>query len=296
MRSFLGKATPGMIASAGPQLLIVAGAIIASSSPSAVSWLYFANRLIELPLGIVGVAMGTVLVPELTRALRGDDSDLMRHAESRGLELAVGLAMPATLGLIVLSEPVVRMLFEHGAFTALDTAATAHALMWLALGLPAQVLVKALSPAFFAREDTLTPLLAVLKGFVVALVSSVVLGQIFGPGGIAAGIALGAWSCAFALIRRVAASFGFSVDADARRRLPRIVAAALIMGGLLWLIARFALPLTVHAHGLAQALVLLILIGGGMAIYGLHLALFGVIAWGDALRAIRQTRPSDLRD
>ena len=71
--AFLGKAIPGMIASAGPQLLIVAGAIIASSSPSAVSWLYFANRLIELPLGIVGVAMGTVLVPELTRALRGDD-------------------------------------------------------------------------------------------------------------------------------------------------------------------------------------------------------------------------------
>src|SRR5882757_3260282 len=72
MRGFFGKAIPGMIASSGPQLLVVAGAIIASSSPSAVSWLYFANRLIDLPLGIVGVAMGTVLVPELTRALRGD--------------------------------------------------------------------------------------------------------------------------------------------------------------------------------------------------------------------------------
>src|SRR6266571_1383762 len=221
MRGFLGKAIPGMIASSGPQLLVVAGAIIASSSPSAVSWLYFANRLIELPLGIVGVAMGTVLVPELTRALRGDDRVAIAHAESRGLELALGLALPATLGLIVLSAPIV-MLFEHGAFTALDTAATAHALMWLALGLPAQVLVKALSPAFFAREDTLTPLLSVLKGFVVAIVLSVVLGQIFGPSGIAAGIALGAWSSAFALIRRGAATFGFSIDAAARRRLPRI--------------------------------------------------------------------------
>ena len=129
MRGFLGKAIPGMIASAAPQLLIVAGAIIASSSPSAVSWLYFANRLIELPLGIVGVAMGTVLVPELTRALRDDDRIAAAHAESRGLELAVGLALPATLGLIVLSEPIVRMLFEHGAFTAADTAATAQALM-----------------------------------------------------------------------------------------------------------------------------------------------------------------------
>ena len=135
MRGFLGKAIPGMIASASPQLLVVGGAIIASSSPSAVSWLYFANRLIELPLGIVGVAMGTVLVPELTRALRGEDAAGVAHAQSRGLELAVGLALPATLGLIVLSAPVVRMLFEHGVFTATDTAATAQALTWLALGL-----------------------------------------------------------------------------------------------------------------------------------------------------------------
>src|SRR5205807_1015352 len=83
MRGFLGKAIPGMIASSVPQLLVVAGAVIASSSPSAVSWLYFANRLIELPLGIVGVAMGTVLVPELTRSLRGDDRSAVAHAESR---------------------------------------------------------------------------------------------------------------------------------------------------------------------------------------------------------------------
>src|SRR3984957_11902485 len=151
MRGFLGKAIPGMIASAGPQGLAVAGAIIASSSPSAVSWLYFANRLIELPLGIGGVAMGPVLVPELTRALRNNDRIAAAHAESRGLELAVGLALPAMLGLIVLSEPVVRMLFEHGLFTAADTIGTAHALMLLALALPAHVLVKALSPAFFAR-------------------------------------------------------------------------------------------------------------------------------------------------
>jgi putative peptidoglycan lipid II flippase len=296
MRGFLGKAVPGMIANAGPQLLVIAGAIIASSSPSAVSWLYFANRLIELPLGIVGVAMGTVLVPQLTRALRGNDRIAVAQAESRGLELAIGLALPATLGLIVLSEPIVRMLFEHGVFTALDTAATAHALMWLALGLPAHVLVKALSPAFFAREDTLTPLLATLKGFVVAIVSAVVLGQIFGAGGIAASMAMGAWSSALALIRRGAATFGFSIDAPARRRLPRIVVAALIMGGLLWPIATFALPLTAQAHGLAQAILLLILIVGGMAAYGLLLALFGVIAWGDTVSAIRQTTASDLRD
>src|SRR6185437_13270244 len=108
------------------------------------SWLYFANRLIELPLGMVGVAMGTVLIPELTRALQGNDKTAIASAESRALELAVGLALPATLGLAALSEPIVRLLFEHGAFTAEDTHATAQALIWLALGLPAHVLVKAL--------------------------------------------------------------------------------------------------------------------------------------------------------
>ena len=295
MRGFLGQAVPGMIASAGPQLLVLAGAVIASSSPSAVSWLYFANRLIELPLGIVGVAMGAVLVPELTRGVRSNDSGAIAHAESRGLELAVGLALPATLGLIALSEPIVRLLFQHGAFTSADTAATAQALMWLALGLPAQVLVKALSPAFFAREDTGTPLWATLKGFAVAIVLAVVLGHVYGASGIAAAIALGAWSSALSLLRRGASTFGFAIDAAARRRLPRIVAAALVMGGLLWLTAAL-LPMTATAHGLAQAALLGLLIAGGMAVYGLLLTLSGVTGWAEAVAAIRYGKASALRD
>ncbi|MEY9300213.1 putative peptidoglycan lipid II flippase [Bradyrhizobium elkanii] len=180
MRGFLGRAIPGMVASSAPQWLMVAGAVIASTSPSAVSWLYFANRLLELPLGIVGVAMGTVLIPEMTHAVRSGESSAIAHAESRALELAVGLALPATLGLMVLSEPIVRMLFEHGAFTAQDSAATAQALIWLTLALPAHVLVKALSPAFFAREDTLTPLLATLKAIVVTIAAAFLFGHIFG--------------------------------------------------------------------------------------------------------------------
>jgi putative peptidoglycan lipid II flippase len=259
-----------------------------------VSWLYFANRLIELPLGIVGVAMGTVLVPELVRALRDDDRTLAAHAESRGLELAVGLALPATLGLIVLSQPIVRLLFEHGAFGASDTAATARALIWLAAGLPAHVLVKSLSPAFFARGDTRTPLLATLWGLAVAVVLAIVLGRIFGAGGIAAGIACGAWSNALALIRRGASSFGFSIDQAARRRLPRIVLAALAMGGLLWL--ALGLVPGAAAHGLAQAAGVLLLILGASAVYGLLLALFGVIGRADTVNALRQAGAGDLRD
>jgi putative peptidoglycan lipid II flippase len=289
MRSFVAKALPGMIAGAGPQLLIVAGAIVASTSPSAVSWLYFANRLIELPLGIVSVAIGAVLVPELARAVQAEDIHAATQAESRGLELAIGLALPATLGLMALSEPVVRLLFEHGAFTASDTASTAHALIWLALGLPAQVLVKALSPAFFARGDTVTPLWATLKGLAVTIVLAVVLGRLFDVRGIAAAIALGAWSGALVLIRNGFATFGFSIDPMARQRLPRIVAAALIMGGLLWLSAPIVLAWGGNESGPLHLFLVLVLIAGGMAVYGLFLALFGVLRWVDAIHALRQS-------
>ncbi|WP_050425377.1 murein biosynthesis integral membrane protein MurJ [Bradyrhizobium tropiciagri] len=290
IRGFLGRAVPGMVASSAPQWLMVAGAVIASTSPSAVSWLYFANRLLELPLGIVGVAMGTVLIPEMTRAVRSGEPAAIAHAESRALELAAGLALPATLGLMVLSEPIVRMLFERGAFTAEDSAATAQALIWLTLALPAHVLVKALSPAFFAREDTLTPLFATLKAIVVAIAAAFLLGRIFGAGGIAAGIALGAWSNALALIRRGASTFGFSIDAEARRRLPRILGAALAMGALLWL-AEGALP-AAGDHGLVRAAALLVLIAAGIAGYGLFLQLFGVTGWREAVNAVRQRRPA----
>lgn len=290
MRGFFAKAIPGMIASSGPQWLMVAGAIIASATPAAVSWLYFANRLIELPLGIVGVAMGTVLVPELTRAVRSGDRDAVAHAESRALELATGLALPATLGLIVLAEPIVRLLFEHGAFGAEDSAATAPALMWLALGLPAHVLIKALSPAYFARSDTMTPLLATVKGFVVAVALAVLLGHFFGASGIAASIAAGAWSSAISLLRKGTREFGFSVDAAARNRLPRIVLAAVAMGGLLWLTAGL---LPSDAHELIRFIALGSQIAAGIVVYGLLLQFLRVASWREAAVALKRPAQAD---
>jgi putative peptidoglycan lipid II flippase len=191
---------------------------------------------------------------------------------------------------MALSEPVVRLLFEHGAFAASDTAGTAHALIWLALGLPAQVLIKALSPAFFARGDTLTPLWAALKGLAVTLVLAIVLGRLFDIRGIAAAIALGAWSGALVLIRRGATTFGFSIDSMARRRLPRIVAAALAMGGLLRLSAPFVLASGGVESGSLHLFLVAALIAGGIAVYGLLLALFGVLRWVDAVQALRQSR------
>jgi putative peptidoglycan lipid II flippase len=285
MRDFLRKALPGMVASSGPQLLIVGAAIVASTMPSAVSWLYFANRLIELPLGIVGSAMGTVLIPELTRAARENDHAMMAHAQSRGIELAIGLTLPATLGLIVLSTPIVRLLFEHGAFTARDAAATAQAMIWLALALPAHVLIKALSPAFFARENTRTPLMATLIGLIVAIVAAYLLGASFGASGIAAAIALAAWSSAIVLMIQGGRSFGWAIDADARRRLPIIMLAALTMGALLWLLAQ-ALPTADHKLG--QTALLGLQIACGLAIYAAPLMLFGTLRWRDIRGALKK--------
>lgn len=286
MRRLLGKAIPGMIANAGPQLLIVAAAVVASASPSAISWLYFANRLIELPLGIVGGALGAVMVPELARSLRRDDKAELLHAQSRGLELAIGFALPAAIGLIVLATPIVAVLFEHGAFSAADSEATARVLVMLALGLPAQVLTKTLAPLFFARDDTTTPLFATLCGLAVVIVAGIWFGSSFG---VAAAIALGCWSNAAWLGWHAAATFGLSIDAAAKRRLPLIVMAASVMGALLWLGANSIWPLP-GAHGGVRVAMLGVLIIGGLAIDAALLVLFGVVDLAHAMRAIRRLR------
>lgn len=290
MRGFFAKAIPGMIANAAPQLIIVIAALVASAQPAAVSWLYFANRLIELPLGIVGVATGAVLVPELSRAVHNDDTAAHGRAAAHALEFAIGLALPATLGLIVLREPIVRLLFEHGAFGSADAAATAQALALLALGLPAQVLAKNAAASLFAREDTRTPLIATLASLIVVLIAATALGWLFGVGGVAAAVALGAWTNAGLLLGRSERPF---LEPASRSRLVRIVLAAAIMGGLLWVKTSLVLPLAEQAPTLVQAGLLGVLIAGGIIIYAAALLLLGVVSLAGARDALK--RPRDLR-
>jgi len=159
--------------------------------------------------------------------------------------------------------------------------------------LPAHVLIKALSPAFFARGDTMTPLLATLKGIAVGVVLAVVLGRLFGIAGIAAAMAIGAWSKAVSLGRNIAVTFGFSIDAAARRRLPRIVLAALLMGGALWF-AVWVLPDAVGSRTY-QVILLGLLIAAGIALYGLLLLLFRVVDWSDIRATSVRSRSPDLR-
>ena len=154
------------------------------------------------------------------------------------LLLLQAMSAPPTPPIPPLSEPIVRVLFEHGAFTAADSRATAYALAWLALGLPAQVATKALAPAFFARHDTSGPLAATLIALAVALVAATWLAAPFGVAGIAGAIAAAAWAGVIVLLWRGRARHGFAIDSDARRRLPRIALAALAMGAALCLAAR----------------------------------------------------------
>jgi putative peptidoglycan lipid II flippase len=287
MRRFLALAIPGLIASGTPQITVIGGLMVASASPNAVSWLYYANRLVELPLGIVGIAIGTVLVPTFAHALRSGDRGDRTAAESRGLELALGLALPAAIGLAVLARPIVAVLFQHGAFTAADSAATAAALVAFSLGLPGHVLVKALSPAFFAREDTATPMRATLFGFAVAVIGSLALLPILGHVGVALAIAISGWAAAGMLGFAIAKRIGFSLDGDARRRLPRIALAALIMGLAVAALQRILAPWLAGGNP-ERILALGILVVGGLAAYAALLHGLGVASPRELVVGLRR--------
>lgn len=291
MRRFLALAVPGLVTSALPQITVIAGVMVASSSTSAVSWIYYANRLIELPLGIVGIAIGTVLVPAFTHAVRGGIASELKHVESRGLELALGLAVPAAAALIALAEPIVQVLFQRGSFGPGDTMATAAALAAFALGLPGHVLVKTFSPVFFAREDTGTPMRAVLIGFIVAIGGSLLLMPAFGHVGIALAIAASGWVSALLLGVLIARRFGFGIDSEAQRRLPRIVLSALLMGLAVEGGHRVLAPwLGAGGGGATRAAVLVALIAAGLCLYVLLLAVFRVTSPRQLLGAIGRGR------
>jgi putative peptidoglycan lipid II flippase len=290
VRRFLTLALPGLVASGIPQITIIAATMVASASQSAVSWLYYANRLIELPLGIVGIAIGTVMVPAFAHALRSGDKAELAAAESRGLEAAMLLALPAAVGLAVLASPIVAVLFERGAFTASDTTATAAALSALALGVPGHVLTKAFSSIFFAREDTATPMQAALVGFAVALVGSLVLLPGFGHIGVALATGLSGWVSAGVLGAVIARRIGFSLDSDARRRLPRIVIAAAAMGVAIVALQMALAPWLAGPSTLIRLAGLSALVGVGLAVYAALLHLLRVAQLRDLMKALR--RPS----
>jgi putative peptidoglycan lipid II flippase len=195
----------------------------------AVSWLYYADRLNQLPLGIIGIGVGTALLPAMSRLLAAGEDSAALAQQNRAIELVLLLTLPAAAGLALVAGPIIGALFQHGAFTALDTQQTAAALSAFALGLPAYVLIKVLTPGFHARSDTRTPVRVALGAMLVNLVANLALVWPLGHVGIALGTAIAAWGNAGALWWLLARRGQFALDERARRSLPRLVLATAAM-------------------------------------------------------------------
>ena len=289
-RRFFVLAVPGLVAAGVPQLKLIAGAMVASSSQAAVSWLYYANRLYELPLGVISIAMASVLVSAIAASVRSGNS---AAAQSRGIEIAIGLALPSAVGFAVLAEPIAAALFERGAFGPRDTAAVAAALAAICAGLPGHALEKVFGAVSFAHEDTRTPMLAALVGLASAVIGSLALFPRYGHVGVAAAIAISGWVGAMILGTILQRRGWLRLDRDAARRLPRIVLAAAVMG--LSILAALALlaPLFNASGSLARMAVLVVLIAIGLVTYLASLDVLGTARIRDLLAAVRNRGPRE---
>ncbi len=286
VRRLLTLMAPGVLSAGVLQINLLVGNIIASFEPGAIAKLYFADRLYQLPLGLIGIGLGVVLLPELSRKLRGGAPEAASASLNRGIELSMLLTVPATVALVVMPWPIVVVLFERGIFDRMASDDTALAVTAFAVGLPAYVLVKILQPGFFAQEDTVTPLKIAAVSVVVNIALALVLFWRIGFVGIALATALAAWVNAGMLAGGLWRRAFLRPDARLRSRLPRIVIASVLMGAGLWggqevLIGWFDDGLWSGVLGLA------LLVGGGLAAYGLLAQLLGAATVGE-LRQLRR--------
>lgn len=293
IRRFLGRAIPTVIAAGIPALTFIAGTIIVSSSAAAVSWLYYAYRLYEVPLGVVSVAVASVLAPRIAASIHAGDVGVTATTQSRAIEIALGLGLPAAAGLALLAHPIAGVLFERGAFTAADTSAVAAALIAIAAGLPGHGAEKVLAATCFAREEARTPMFTALFGFAVTIAGAVLLFPHYGHAGVAAAVGCAGWASALVLAVILWRRGWLSFDTGLARRLLGIVAASAIMAAALVLCLYAQAHLQAHiatavSSATARLLTLVVLIPSGLAVYLLGLRLFGVIHIGELVAAARQ--------
>ena len=194
LKKFFQLFLPGIIGSGVIQLNIVIGTIIASFLPvGAISHIYYADRLNQLPLAIFGIALGIVLLPNLSKAIKQSDQETTNNIQNRSLEFSLLISLPSAIGLFILAEPIIYILFERGAFLQEDTFYTARVLGYFALGLPAYIFIKVLVSCFFAREDTKTPLYISIVSVITNIVLSLLLIESMREMGIALATAISAW-------------------------------------------------------------------------------------------------------
>jgi putative peptidoglycan lipid II flippase len=281
------RIVPGAVGAGVYQVNLVINTMIASTvANGAVSYLNYADRVNQLPLGVVGIAIGTALLPLLSRQLKSGDHDGAIESQNRAMEFGLLMTLPAAVALMTIAQPVIRVLFERGSFGPTETAATAAALVAFAAGLPAYVLVKVLTPGFFAREDTSTPVRVAAATMALNVVLNLSLVSSLAHVGMALSTAIAAWFNVAALAFLLRRRGYFAVDARLRAKAPRIIAASAAMAAALvgakWLLW----PL---AHGqMGAVLMLAAIVGVGGIAFALAAQLFGAATLGELRKMVRR--------
>lgn len=282
---------PGIIAGGVSQISIFIATVVATLQEGAPAVLYFADRIYQFPLGIVGTALGVVLLPTLARHIRGGREDLALYWQNRGVELAMLLTLPAAAALMVISVPISIALFEGGAFTRASSEAVGYVLVAFGAGLPAFILVKVLQPGFFAREDTATPMRFALVTLALDVVLAV--GLFFALGrdviGIAVATAAAAWVNVGLLTWALRARGHFNPDPRTLDRLWRIAVASLVMAGALFGLLEVVGPWFDQGAGRRFA-ALGVLCGGGFLVYAVAVIALKGTSLGELKEQFRRGR------
>lgn len=269
VKRLLVLAFPAAITGGITQINQLIGTAIASGRDSAVSSLAYADRVYQLPLGVVGIAVAIVLLPELARALKAGNLGEAASLQNRSVEFTLFLTLPAAAALLVMSEPIVRVLYERGAFEATNSTPTVSAVLAIfGLGLPAFVLIKAFTPGYFAREDTRTPMWFAAASVAVNVSVALTLFPSIGAPGIATASAIAGWVNAMLLLGVLIRRGHWGHDAALLRRIPRLIVASTVMAGFLYAAVRWFEPQLASSSPLyTQAATLGVLVGAGAALY-----------------------------
>lgn len=291
VRRFWVLAVPAILTGGITQINIFVGTIIASGADSAISILSYADRLYQLPLGIIGIAIGTVLLPELSRHLKRGREAAALASQEQSLFISMLLTMPAAAALIGMSEPIVRLLFERGAFDALATQQTAEALVAFSAGLPAYVLIRVLQPGFFAREDTVTPTIFAGVSVAANIGISLLLFPSLAHVGIAIATAVSSWINVVLLATTLTIRGHFSLPRSQWWGHIMIVLISAAMGlGLMVLADHGAHHIAAGAPLWRQAAVVGALIAYGVVFYFTLIHVTGTQRLGTLLRRLRRSR------
>lgn len=231
IRTLFKRIAPGIVGAGIYQINMVVDTILVSLvSGGAVSWLYYANRLQQLPLGVIGAAISVALLPLLSKKLKAGETNEASNVQDKAIIYGLLMSLPAAVLFVCLADSIIELLFEHGRFTASDTYKTALALKAYAVGLPCYVMVKALMPNFFARGDTITPVKYSAVVFITNLVLNLALMKPFGHIGIATATSAAAFVSLLQYIHGLKKRGFWSFSAELKKKIWDIVLCTTIMG------------------------------------------------------------------